>query len=177
MAEVSQQLAEAEARREILITAPAPGIVTAIQAERGGRVSVNVPLLSVVPRHAVLEAQMFSSGRAIGFVRSGQRVLMRYHAYPYQKFGQYEGRVATISRTAVNPAELPPMFAGLTALYGGTEPVYRVTVTLATQTVLAYGNPTPLQAGMQVDADIVIERRRLIEWMFEPLFTVTGKWR
>jgi membrane fusion protein len=29
---------------------------------------------------------------------------------------------------------------------------------------------------MQLDADIVIERRKLIEWMFDPLFTMTGKW-
>lgn len=177
MAELAQQQAEAEARREIVLTAPAPGVVTAIQAERGGRVATSVPLLSIVPSNAVLEAQMFSSGRAIGFIRPGQHVLMRYHAYPYQKFGQYEGIVSTISRTAINPAELPPVFAGLSALYGGNEPVYRISVRPASQAVLAYGTPTPLQAGMRVDADVVIERRRLIEWMFEPLFTITGKWQ
>ena len=40
----------------------------------------------------------------------------------------------------------------------------------------AYGSATPLQAGMRVDADIFIESRRLIEWVFDPLFTITGKW-
>ena len=32
-----------------------------------------------------------------------------------------------------------------------------------------------LQAGMQLEADVVTDSRRLIEWMFEPLFTLTGK--
>jgi membrane fusion protein len=28
---------------------------------------------------------------------------------------------------------------------------------------------------MQLEADVLIESRRLIEWMLEPLFSVTGK--
>jgi membrane fusion protein len=39
-----------------------------------------------------------------------------------------------------------------------------------------YGAEQPLQAGMQLDADVILENRRLWEWMLEPLFTVTGKW-
>ncbi len=42
------------------------------------------------------------------------------------------------------------------------------------QTVMAYGKETPLQAGMRVDADIVVENRRMIEWVLDPLFTITG---
>jgi membrane fusion protein len=41
---------------------------------------------------------------------------------------------------------------------------------------MAYGQPAPLQPGMQVEADVMIESRRLIEWVFDPLFTLTGKW-
>jgi membrane fusion protein len=33
-----------------------------------------------------------------------------------------------------------------------------------------------LQPGMQLEADVLIERRRLIEWVLEPLFTLTGGW-
>ena len=175
-AHVEQELAEAEARREIIIPAPQDGTVTAIQAERGGRANPNVPLLSIVPADSQLEGHMFGPSRAIGFVRPGQRVLVRYQAYPYQKFGHYEGVVANISRSAVSPGELPPQLAGLTTLYGANEPVYRITVSLASQTVTAYGQPVPLQPGMQLEADVVIENRKLIEWVLDPLFTLTGKW-
>jgi membrane fusion protein len=30
---------------------------------------------------------------------------------------------------------------------------------------------------MQLDADILLDRRRLIEWVLDPLFTLTGSWR
>ncbi|MBK6975053.1 MAG: HlyD family efflux transporter periplasmic adaptor subunit [Sterolibacteriaceae bacterium] len=175
-AQVEQALAEAESRREIVIPAPQDGTVTAIQAERGGRANPNVPLLSIVPAGSHLEGHMFGPSRAIGFVRPGQRVLVRYQAYPYQKFGHYEGFVDNISRSAVSPGELPPQLAGLTSLYGTNEPVYRITVSLASQTVTAYGKPVPLQPGMQLEADVVIETRKLIEWVLDPLFTITGKW-
>lgn len=178
MAEVAQELAEAEARREIVIPAPQDGTVTAIQAEPGGRANATVPLLSIVPTGARLEAQLLGPSRAVGFVRPGQRVLLRYQAYPYQKFGHYEGVVEHVSRSAVSPGELPPQLAGLTGLYGAAnEPFYRITVSLARQAVTAYGEPVALQPGMQLEADVVIESRKLIEWVLDPLYTLTGKWQ
>jgi membrane fusion protein len=175
-AEVEQQLAEVEARREIVVAAPQTGTVTAIQAESGGTATTTVPLLSIVPAGAQLEAHLFSPSRAIGFVQAGQRVLLRYEAYPYQKFGHYEGVVTHVSRSAISPGELPPQLAGLTSLYGANEPVYRLMVSLESQMITAYGQPLPLQPGMQLEADVVIDRRRLIEWLLDPLFTLTGKW-
>jgi len=32
-----------------------------------------------------------------------------------------------------------------------------------------------LQAGMTLDADVRLDRRRLIEWLFDPLLSVTGR--
>jgi membrane fusion protein len=29
---------------------------------------------------------------------------------------------------------------------------------------------------MQLDADILLERRRLYEWALDPVFTLTGTW-
>jgi membrane fusion protein len=174
---IEQDLAEAEARREIIVPAPTTGLVTSLQAGRGTRATSSIPLLSIVPSGSMLEAQLFSPSRAIGFLRPGQRVQLRYQAYPYQKFGHHEGRLTAISRSAMNPSELPPNLSGLTSLFGGTEPVYRITIGLASQTVTAYGHAVPLQVGMQLEADVEIERRRLVEWILEPLFTLTGKWK
>ena len=177
IAALEQEIAEAESRREFLIAAPADGTVTAIQAEPGGNASTTAPLLSIVPAGSKLEAQLYSPSRAVGFVRPGQPVLLRYQAFPYQKFGTYEGTVASVSRSAISPSELPQQLSGLTSLYGANEPVYRITVALAQQSAVAYGAPAPLAPGMQLEADVLIERRRLIEWVFDPLFTLTGKWR
>jgi membrane fusion protein len=53
--------------------------------------------------------------------------------------------------------------------------MYRVTVALAAQRVTAHGRALPLQPGMRVDADILLERRRLIEWVLEPLYSISGR--
>jgi membrane fusion protein len=173
---LEQELAEAEERREIVILAPEDGTVTGMQIEKGGNAQPSVPLMNLVPTGATLQAQLFSPSRAIGFLREGQRVLLRYEAFPYQKFGFHEGVVTSVSRSAMSPAEMTQQLSGLTALYGSNEPVYRVTVTLKQQSVVAYGKPMPLQPGMQLEADVLLESRRLVEWMLEPLFSISGKW-
>ena len=55
------------------------------------------------------------------------------------------------------------------------ESLFRINIKLDRQTATTYGEPAPLQAGMQLEADVITDSRRLIEWMFEPLFTLTGK--
>jgi membrane fusion protein len=175
IAALEQELAEAEERREIVILASQDGTVTGLQIERGGSAQPSVPLMNIVPSDAVLQAQLFSPSSAIGFLREGQRVLLRYEAFPYQKFGFHEGVVTAVSRSAISPAEMTQQLAGLTSLYGSNEPVYRITVDLTRQTVIAYGNPMPLQPGMKLEADVLLESRRLAEWMLEPLFSISGK--
>ena len=172
---VEQQLSEAESRREIVVPAPTSGTVTTILAERGGRPNAEVPLLSIVPTGSKLEAHMFAASSGIGFLRPGQRVLLRFQAYPYQKFGHHEGVLASISGSAVNPREMPAQIAGLTSVLGTGVQVYRLIVSLAEQGIEVNGRLIPLQPGMQLDADVLIERRRLIEWVFEPLFNLTSK--
>jgi membrane fusion protein len=170
-----EELAKAEARREIVVTAPQEGTVTAILVEQGGHAGSSAPLFSIVPFGSKLEAHLYSPSRAVGFVRKGQRVRLRFQAYPYQKFGHYEGTVESVSRSAVSPRELPPQLS--VASMTGQEPVYRITVRLARQTVSAYGREVSLQPGMQLQADIALETRRLYEWVLDPLYTVSGKWQ
>jgi membrane fusion protein len=167
-----QEWTESEAKRRIAITAPESGIATAVTAEAGQSVDGAKPLLSIIPGGAVLQAHLYAPSRAIGFIRPADHVLLRYQAFPYQKFGHARGIVASVSRTALSASEI----AGVPTVAAGTgEPLYRITVILARQTITAYGNPQPLQAGMLVDADILQEKRKLYEWVLEPLYSLTGK--
>jgi membrane fusion protein len=179
VAQLEQERAEAEARREIVIPAPHDGTVTAIHAVPGTNADATVPLLSIVPPSARLRAHLYSPSRAVGFVRPGQRVMLRYQAYPYQRFGHHEGVVESVSRSSVSPGELPPHLANLTGVTGlaagAAEPVYRITVKLASQSIAAYDQQMALQPGMLLEADVMLESRRLFEWVLDPLYTVTRK--
>jgi membrane fusion protein len=174
--QTQQELTESEARRELRVLAPESGTVTAVLAEMGQGVDPNRPLLSIVPSKSHLEAQLYVPSRAVGFVREGQSVLLRYQAFPYQKFGQGTGVVTSISRTALSPNELAGSGLALDpSVLARGEPVYRVTVRVQQQAIKAYGQWQPLQVGMLLDADVLQEKRRLYEWVLEPLFTVSGR--
>jgi len=69
----------------------------------------------------------------------------------------------------------PDEIAGLLGHKQGGEPLYRITVALARQSLIAYGKVEQLKPGMLLDADVLGEQRRLIEWMFEPLYSLKGK--
>ncbi|SHN44783.1 membrane fusion protein [Duganella sacchari] len=97
--------------------------------------------------------------------------MLRYQAYPYQKFGQATGTVLTISRTALSASEL----SGSSPQTTQQEPMFKITVELARQDIQAYGKQIPLQAGLLLEADIMHERRTIVEWMMEPLISLTGK--
>jgi membrane fusion protein len=56
-----------------------------------------------------------------------------------------------------------------------SEPLYRIRLTLDSQTITAYGKPLPLKSGMVIDASIHLDHRRLVEWILEPLFSITGR--
>jgi membrane fusion protein len=168
IATLEQELAEHEARRIIVITAPADGIVTAILAERGQTAQSQTALLSILPAGARLEAQLLVPSRAIGFIAAQQQVAVRYQAFPHQRFGSYHGQITEISKTLIAPneAQLPIAIS---------EAVYRVTVALEAQSVRAYNRDMTLQAGMLLDADIWLDRRRVIDWLFDPLISVAKK--
>ncbi|MFZ1180187.1 MAG: HlyD family efflux transporter periplasmic adaptor subunit [Herbaspirillum sp.] len=172
--EINQSLIEKEARRQILVVAPESGVATAVIAAVGQAADTSRPLASIVPDGAIWQAHLFVPSTAVGFVHVGDRVLIRYQAYPYQKFGQYPATVASIARAALSAAELAT--SGTPVNFQGSENTfYRITVKLGSQHVTAYGKPEPLHAGMALQADILQERRRLYEWVLEPLYSLTGK--
>ena len=174
LALLSQQSAENEARQRIVVRAPQDGVVTGVLAVAGQTVTPGVALASLLPAGAKLQAQLFAPSSAVGFVRPEQKVQLRYAAFPYQKFGHQTGAVVQVSRSPLQVTELAglPLQAGAA---GNTEPLYRITVQLDQQTVAAYGQAQPLSPGMQLEADVLLDRRRLIEWLFEPVLGIAGR--
>ena len=162
---LAQERYRHEADGGVLVKAPLAGLVAHRFVEPGQAVQAGQPLLSLLPEGARLQAQLQVPSRAIGFIRPGDRVRLRYQAYPFQKFGHQGGRVARISRSAVPPVAGAP----------SSEPHYRILVALDRQDVLAYGRPEPLRPGMLLDADILGERRKLHEWLLEPLYSLRGR--
>jgi membrane fusion protein len=180
---LKQAASESEAQRELLVRAGQPGRVAAIVLDQGQAVAADQRVASLLPQDSVLEAELYVPTRAAGFIRPGTEVLLRYDAFPYQKFGQYTGRVRQISQATAPFGELQRAAgyaatgagaAGAAAL-GAAEPVYRIRVRLDAQQINAAGQRRPLMPGMQLGATLVLEHRTLAEWALEPLLGMRGR--
>lgn len=166
IAALDQEQVQQESSGQLLVKTPLAGMITNRLVEPGQAVQAGQSLFSLLPKNSQLQAQLFAPSRAVGFIKHGDRVLLRYHAFPFQKFGHQVGKVVRISRSAIDP----PAGSEKSA-----EPYYRVFVSLDRQAITAYGKPESLRPGMQLDADILGERRRLYEWVLEPLYSLKGK--
>ena len=166
LATLDQESAEQQGRSQIQVLAPGAGTVTALAFEMGQTVQAGAEVASVIPKGSVLEAHLLVPSRAIGFIEPGQNVLLRLSAFPYQKFGQAEGSVLRVEQS---PLALPT--AKMPGDGSAAEPIYRVVVKLAHQSVRAYGKEKNYQVGMTLEADIHQDHRRLIEWVIDPLIS------
>jgi membrane fusion protein len=167
LASLTQSMAQNEMQRAVVLRAPHDGVVSTVLLKEGQMVGAGQPLLSILPSGSSLQAQLLVPSRAIGFIEPGSRVVLRYQAFPYQKFGQQYGRVTDISRSALSPPDIAALMGQQAQQQ---EPLYRIQVKLDSQQISVYGKPESVKPGMALEADILMERRRLIEWVFEPLY-------
>jgi membrane fusion protein len=167
--DVDQQVANAQARHSVEIRAPGSGTITAIASHAGQTVASGTRMLTIVPSQGKMHAELLAPSTSIGFIHTGQRVLLRYTAFPYQKFGQYWGMVTEVARAALQPEELKTLVPSLPSA-DVSKTFYRVIVEPDRQDVTAYGHPEPLKASMQVEANILLERRAIYQWILEPFY-------
>jgi membrane fusion protein len=164
----SEQAEEIRQQQAYRIIAPVDGEVSALQVAQGRTAVTGMPLMTIVPTGSALEADLYAPSRAIGFVRRGQEARIAYDAFPYQRFGSFPSRVVAVSRIVIDPREsdVPLKLEG---------PVYRIRVRPDQQTIHAFGNDYPLQPGMTLRANIVLERQSLLDWLLAPVRAVLNR--
>ena len=198
VASLQQEIAENNNRRTNLITASQAGTITTLTSQTGQTINAGQVLATLIPSlskllnipdtvkttdTAQLEVHLYAPSRTAGFVARGQQVLIRYQAYPYQKFGLQKGIVTDISDTPFAPNELPPSLASTILSnaqqniqgFNSNEALYRIKVKLEKQTIDAYGQVQRLKSGMTLEADVLQDKRKIWEWIAEPVLAVTNR--
>lgn len=162
ISDIDQRAAEGKAHSSYVVRAPAAGRVSMLQVAAGQTVQPQRLQLEIVPDDSPLQAELLIPTRAAGFVRPGQQVRLLYDAFPYQHFGAYTGHIAEISRTVVTKLDAAGPIAP-------EEPAYKAVALLDRPDVDANGEKMPLQAGMLLKAEIILDRRYLARWIVDPL--------
>jgi membrane fusion protein len=162
LASAEQRIAEVNGRSAYIVRAPVGGRVSLVEATAGQVVDPRRLQMEILPADGVLQAKLFIPVSAIGFITIGQDVRLLYDAFPFQRFGTQHGQIVDLSQSVLLPsdADTPIAFK---------EPVYTATVKLDRSDILANGRHIPLMADMSLRADIVLEKRTLVDWILAPL--------
>lgn len=164
-ARLEQELAKATHRGERLaLRAPYDGVVKDLAVRAPGTVvQPGAVLLSLVPDHEPLHAEVWLRNADVGFVAAGQAVQVKLAAFPFHKYGLMPGRVVQVAADATEPQ---PGQAIPGAEYG---PVFRTIVALERQVLEARGETHRLAPGMAVAAEIHQGTRSVLEYLLSPV--------
>jgi len=144
------------------LRAPVAGTVQQLAVHTvGGVVTPAQPLLAVVPENEPLEVEATVLNRDIGFVRPGQRVTVKLESFPYTRYGYIDGVVESVSHDAIQDEKL-----GL---------VYRARVMVSKTALMVDGVAVHLTSGMVLTAEIKTGKRRVIDYILDPLRQGVGE--
>ncbi|MCX5618388.1 HlyD family secretion protein [Bombella sp. TMW 2.2543] len=177
LSDVQRQIIQAHGQSMGVINARVSGTVDGIRTVVGQRVNPGQSLLSILPDNATLQAELYVNSQAVGFVRPGQRVLLKYAAYPYQRFGLYEGEVVEVTKAPLPERSSYAANASKQNGSGASAPqpggdVYRIRVRPSRDFIIAYGKHEKLTPGMAVEAEIAIDQRKLYQWLLDPVVSM-----
>lgn len=151
-----------------VVRAPIDGVITNVLYQPGQYTPVSKPLLKIIPKHSVFMAALFIPVRQSGFLSKKSSVIIRYDAYPYERFGSSRALIQEIGQSILTDEEEDkPIRIG--------QPYYKVLASLDKQFVAISGRHKKIQDGMTISAVIVGSRRKIWQWIFEPLYSFYGE--
>lgn len=170
-AELVQSLLEIEKQKRIILKSPVSGEITALNIHPNQTINSSNPLFNILPTNSVLKANLLIPPSDIGFIEVGQEISIRYDAFPFEKYGQAKGYITSISKTTVNPSELLEI-GGVSIKDNVSSVFYLVDVSIENQYFSVDGSKKTLDTGMTLNADVILENRKLYQWLLEPLISL-----
>ncbi|MEO6745639.1 MAG: HlyD family type I secretion periplasmic adaptor subunit [Caldimonas sp.] len=169
---LSQDLGKQAHRQELLeLKAPQTGTVKDLATHTVGTVvQPGTVLLTVVPDGERLKAEVWVDNQDIGFIRPGQIVRLKLAAFPFQRYGMIDGTIEHVGADSSESAAAP----GGIDRRGARDPVsmplaYKALVSLRSMVIDHAGGQLALAPGMQTNAEILLGRRTVLEFLLSPV--------
>lgn len=157
LAQIAQDVRKTSHRNgQTSIRSPVSGTVQELAIHTTGGVVVPAQkLLSIVPSDDQVEVQAMILNRDVGFIRAGQKVVVKLETFPYTRFGVLAGEVVSVSRDALQDEKL-----GL---------VFEARIRISRSQLAVNGHAIRLSSGMALTAEIKTGRRRVVEYLLGPI--------
>ena len=154
-----------EDARMATIVAPCDGRVYNLSVHTvGGIVTDAQPLMMVVPDGVSLEFEVYADNKDIGFIKTGQSAEVKVETFNFQKFGIVEAEVDEISADSVDDNKDPERNKKFRLLLRPTKTEINV-----------FGEKAELAPGMNVNAEIKIKEKRIIDFFLDPFRRYTSE--
>jgi len=170
-AERQKELLTIAATESVIVHAVAEGYVNALSVTEGQMVNVGDSLMQLLPQridHYALV--LWVPNHAVPYLAVGDGVNIRYEAFPAQTFGQFAGTLSLISTVPATAQEMLTWQGAPRTAITGSEPLYKVVVRPAKQTIVYQGKSVALKNGMKAESILLLETRPLWQWMFSPFY-------
>ncbi len=154
--------------KKMQLVSPIDGVVAQVAVQVGQTVLPQIPLMTILPANSPIEVILLLPSKSIGFVREGQKVSVRYQAFPHEHYGRHFGVVKEISKIALPPHEVVQHIKI-------DEPVYTIHVALPNDHLTYEGKKLVVTPGMVLEADVELDRLKIYQWLLEPLYRLGGR--
>ncbi|CAB5683207.1 Colicin V secretion protein CvaA [Serratia marcescens] len=169
--ELQKELLNIDASGVIIVRALSEGRVDSLSVTVGQMVNVGDSLLQMLPDkvdHYALV--LWVPNDAIPYISTGDRVNVRYDAFPAEKFGQFAGTVSVISKAPASPQEMQTYQGAPKATLTAAIPYYKVIVLPEKQAISYHGKRLSLENGMKAQSTLFLEKRKVYQWMLSPFY-------
>lgn len=169
--ELEKELLNIDAGGELVVRALSDGRINSLSVTTGQMVNVGDSLLQVIP-HTIdhYSLVLWVPNDAIPYIAVGDRVNIRYEAFPAEKFGQFSGTVSVISKAPASPQEMLTYQGAPKAALTASVPYYKVIVRPEKQAIMYGGKSLSLENGMKAQSTLFLEKRTVYQWMLSPLY-------
>ncbi|WP_240327071.1 HlyD family secretion protein [Ursidibacter arcticus] len=166
------RLLEFESVSELIINAPMDGLVESVSVTVGQVIREGDALAQMIPANkGEYQLVMWVPNSAISFIKPNDKINIRYEAFPFEKFGQFNGVIKHISTVPASLQELA--FYKNIPVADPNNPLYKITVAISDQKVEYNNTSLAFLSGMKAEATVFLENRKLYEWMLFPLYNLT----
>ncbi len=166
------RLLEFESVSELIVNAPLDGLIESISATVGQIIREEDALAQLIPANkGEYQLVMWVPNSAISFVKPENKISIRYEAFPFEKFGQFDGTIKYISTVPASLQELA--FYKNVPSTDPNNPLYKIVVEIPDQNVSYNHTSLAFLSGMKAEATLFLEKRKLYEWMFLPFYGLT----
>ncbi|EHX3022110.1 HlyD family secretion protein [Salmonella enterica] len=169
--ELQKELINTDVNGEVIIRALSDGKIDSLSVTVGQMVSAGDSLLQIIPDKIKDHYLVFwAPNDAVPYINPGDRVNIRYEAFPAEKFGQFAATVLLVSKTPASSQEMLTYQGAPKNNQNTSVPYYKIVVRPDLQEIRYDGKFLPIENGMKAQGTLFLEKRKIYQWMLSPFY-------